>query len=255
MATIQAPQQEPTSDDLNHQSNAHNVYIKQVSRSMLDSFIQKVPEEKVDSLFYKVVRLEQENAPEPDLFLTVIADVFREIVPDNGLLHEKLKLLMQLPEDGKSRGTDETKVDYVKTLSTAEAVAQTERNRQALSKMVKGNALIGYQIKGEKSASYPAWQFVGKNVVPGLESVLSMLKFNGEEATNVLTRPIKSERDLSIAQLLRMGDLDGAVRATRFELRFRELTAESIKAGGDALFNATSSMLKKAYRPGRTETI
>lgn len=251
MNTSQNSMQEPTCNHPNQQQDPQNTYIQQVSCQMLDSLIQRVPKEKMASLFYKVVKQEQENTPEVDRFLMVITDVFREIEPNNELLHKRLKSLTQ---QSHKDVTEQAREDYIKTLSTSEAMVQANCTRQKLSSMVKGNAIVGYKVKGNKSISYPAWQFVGKDVVPGLNTVLQELGFNGEEAATALIRAIKSEGGLSIAQLLHMGDLDGAVRAARFERRFRELTTKDAVIGGNALFDATSDELRSVYKPGRTET-
>lgn len=119
-------------------------------------------------------------------------------------------------KQNKMPGNDKDQVDLEDVLYQNEVEIRLGVTEATLSKMEKGYEVISYETQGTRV--YPAWQFGGNALLPGLANVTSALRTSGVEALRMFTVPLELANGKSLYQLVIEGEIAQAVRIAR-ELR------------------------------------
>ncbi|MGH1431416.1 MAG: hypothetical protein ACRBB4_09885 [Neptuniibacter sp.] len=223
----------------------HDEYIMKALCRHFYSLLSTLPEDQSDSIFFKVAELEKEKASDDAFVIYIMNETFNGIKRDNKAFRAKLDEFIGNNKEKESCN------DFDSELTTDEVINLTGMSRSTLQKLTRTNALIAYRPKGAKKNIHPAWQFNGKKTIDGLDTILEILDFNGEEAARILTSEHYGKR--SIAKMLYDRDIDGAIRGAELEMQYRSMTSDASRKAADDLFCCDASELNASFEPGRTE--
>jgi hypothetical protein len=94
-------------------------------------------------------------------------------------------------------------------LEQQEVIERLDVSRGTLFNWERDFKIISYRDSGKRV--FPAWQFVGNRVLPGLDQVLGALQVRGLEAWNMTSLPLELADDHSLYELLLAHQVDRAV--------------------------------------------